>query len=95
MKLTGMVFSPLDFNAKITTHDDYVVPAGPYLEGGDELGLYCTTKAEDEQANRDLQFCKNNVSNPHPESQAEMDKWNAEIQQCLKDRVEFRRQKEH
>jgi hypothetical protein len=94
-KLTGAVFSNLDFNAKSIDHGDYIVAAGSYLEGGEKLGLYCTTKAEDEQANRDLQFCKNNVSNPHPEAQTERDKWSAEIQQCLKDRAEFRRKKEH
>lgn len=68
---------------------------GAHVPPGQMLGVYCTTKAEDEQADRDLEFCKNNVSNPHPNSQAEWDKRNAEISQCLKDRREFRRQKEH
>ena len=57
--------------------------------------MYCTTKAEDEQADRDLAFCKNNVSNPRPESEVERNKYAAEISQCLKDRRELRRQKEH
>ena len=68
---------------------------GAHVPPGQLLAVYCTTKAEDEQANRDLEFCKNNVSNPRPESEAERNKWSAEISQCLKDRKEFRRQKEH
>jgi hypothetical protein len=55
--------------------------------------IYCNTKAEDEQSARDEEFCKNNASNPKPQTQAEMDKWGEEFSQCLKDRAEYRRQK--
>jgi hypothetical protein len=68
--------------------------SGAHVPPGQSLAVYCTTKAEAEQENRDLEFCKNNASNPHPESEADMNKWRAEISQCLKDRAEFRRQKE-
>jgi len=82
-----------DSSCKETSPDK--ITTGAHVPPGQMLGVYCTTKAEDEQADRDLEFCKNNVSNPHPNSQAETNKWTAEISQCLKDRREFRRQKEH
>lgn len=69
--------------------------AGAHVPPGKLLEVYCTSKAEDEQSDRDVEFCKNNVSNPRPQSQAEIDKWNAEFSQCLKDRRESRRKKEH
>lgn len=68
---------------------------GAHVPPGRALIVYCTTKAEDEQTDRDLAFCKNNVSNPRPESEAERNKYTAEISQCLQDRSEFRRQKTH
>jgi len=68
---------------------------GAHVPPGQKLTVSCTTKAEDDVSDRDAEFCKNNVSNPHPQSQAEIDKWSAEYSQCLKDRSEFRRQKEH
>jgi hypothetical protein len=82
-----------DSSCKETSPDK--LTSGAHVPPGQLLAVYCTTKAEDEQANRDLEFCKNNVSNPRPESEAERNKWSAEISQCLKDRREFRRQKEH
>jgi hypothetical protein len=82
-----------DSSCKELAHEKIV--SGAHVPPGQQLGVFCTTKAEDEQANRDLEFCKNSVSNPRPDSKAEMDKWNAELSQCLKDRREFRRQKEH
>ena len=68
---------------------------GAYVPPGQLLAVYCTTKVEDEQAKRDLEFCRNNGSDPRPKPGVEENKWNAEISQCLKDRREFRRQKEH
>ena len=82
-----------DSSCKETSPDK--LTSGAHVPPGQMLGVYCTTKAEDEQADRDSEFCKNNVSNPHPNSQPERNKWTAEISQCLKDRREFRRQKEH
>lgn len=69
--------------------------AGAHVPLGNMLEVYCTTKVEDEQSDKDAEFCRNNVSNPRPQSQTEMDKWSAEFSQCLTDRREFRRQKEH
>ncbi len=66
---------------------------GANVPPGKLLTVYCTTKDEDERSDGDAQFCKNNVSNPHPESQAEADKYQAEFSQCLKDRSESRHQK--
>ena len=68
---------------------------GANVPPGKSLAVYCTTKADDEQAQRDMEFCKNNVSNPHPKSEAEMNKWKDEILECMSDRREFRRQKAH
>jgi hypothetical protein len=81
-----------DSSCKETSPDKLTF--GAHVPPGQMLGVYCTTKAEDDQADRDLEFCKNNVSNPRPDSKAEQDKWNAEISQCLKDSREFRHQKE-
>ena len=69
--------------------------SGAHVPPGQLLAVYCTTKAEDEQSDRNLEFCRNNVSNPHPDSAAEMKKRFDEISQCLKDRNEFRRQQKH
>jgi len=53
-----------DSSCKETSSDK--LTSGAHVPAGQMLGVYCTTKAEDEQADRDLEFCKNNVSNPHP-----------------------------
>ena len=59
---------------------------GAHVASGQAVMVHCTTRAEDEQAVRDMEFCRNNVSNPRPDSQQEAQKRQAEIDQCLKDR---------
>ena len=68
--------------------------AGANVPIGSRLSLYCSTKADDEQFASDTTFCKNNASNPQPASPAEWEKHEAEFSQCLKDRSEYRREKE-
>ncbi len=99
LQLSGNVwvqdaFAPCaDSTCKEVAHEKIVT--GAHVLPGSQLLLYCTTKAEDDQSARDAESCKNNVPNPQPRSEAEMDKWRAEYSQCLKDRADFRRQKEH
>ena len=93
VRVTAAVPTCTDSSCKDISPDQ--LAAGAHVPPGDMLEVYCTTKAEDEQANRDLAFCKNNVSNPRPNSQAEFQKYGEEMDQCVKDRREFRRQKEH
>jgi hypothetical protein len=83
----------IDSSCKETSPDE--LATGANIPSGKQLFVFCRTSAEDELSARDLEFCKNNVSNPHPSSVSEGNKWNAEISQCLKDRGEHRRQKEH
>jgi hypothetical protein len=82
-----------DSSCKQVAHEK--IAAGVHVPPGKVLTVFCSTKAEDEQTARDTEFCRNNVSNPRPESEAEVEKWRSEFFQCLKDRAEFRRQKEH
>ena len=49
-----------DSSCKETSPDK--LTTGAHVPPGQMLGVYCTTKAEDEQANRDMEFCKNNHS---------------------------------
>lgn len=49
-----------DSSCKETSPDK--LTSGAHVPPGQLLAVYCTTKAEDEQANRDMEFCKNNHS---------------------------------
>jgi hypothetical protein len=73
--------------------DSEKLTTGAHVRPGELLGVYCTTKAEDAQSARDDEFCRNAASNPRPDSQADMNKHNAEYLQCRKDRAESRRKK--
>jgi hypothetical protein len=98
LQLSGVIwvqdaFAPCtDSSCKEVAHEKIVT--GAHIPPGSQLLLFCSTKAEDDQSARDAEFCKNNVSNPKPQSEAEMAKWRAEYSQCLKDRAEFRHKKE-
>lgn len=83
----------LDAACKESSKDQLAADA--HVPAGQLLDVYCTTDAEDAETKRDVEFCSNNVSNPHPVSQPEREKHNAEMQQCLKDRAEYRQQKRH
>jgi len=93
VRVVSAISTCTDSSCKETSPDK--LTAGAYAPPGQLLFVYCTTKGEDEQSKRDMEFCKNNVSNPRPKSEAEMNKWKDEISQCVNDRREFRRQKEH